>query len=222
MVNSQPVWIWVGRVTLLVLQVYFRDHSGSLDNPNMDTQSNIMSYHSDFLIGSIGYTSLSRRWVSYGRRRRCLVWLETEMSRMAGDDSWLWYRLMAFSHTCSFIYIGLVALLDRTQLSFSSITISTGYEPGARYNLYNEYSIHIPRSRASKTLNHRWPSLFVTVATAAHQHTKTQHHHHCHHLLHTSTMSTFMMYTETFKNDYRVIAIPTSFSSIPFPAMSIS
>jgi len=30
-----------------------------------------------------------------------------------------------------------------------------------------------------------------------------------------------MMLTETFKNDYRVIAKPTSFSSIPFPAMSI-
>jgi hypothetical protein len=33
----------------LVLQVYFRDHTGSLDNPNMDTQSELMKYHSDFL-----------------------------------------------------------------------------------------------------------------------------------------------------------------------------
>jgi len=33
----------------------------------------------------IAYTGLSRRWVSYGRRRRCLVWPETEMSCMAGD-----------------------------------------------------------------------------------------------------------------------------------------
>jgi hypothetical protein len=32
---------------------------------------------------------------------------------------------MAFSRTCTFIYIGLVALLDRIQSSFSSITIST-------------------------------------------------------------------------------------------------
>jgi len=40
-------------VTPLVLQVYFRNHSGSLDNPNIDTQSEIMYYHSDFLIGSI-------------------------------------------------------------------------------------------------------------------------------------------------------------------------
>jgi len=39
-------------VTPLVLQVYFRDHKGSLDNPNMDTQSEPMKYHSDFLIGS--------------------------------------------------------------------------------------------------------------------------------------------------------------------------
>jgi len=29
----------------LVLQVYFRDHKGSLDNPNMDTQSELMKYH---------------------------------------------------------------------------------------------------------------------------------------------------------------------------------
>jgi hypothetical protein len=36
----------------LVLQVYIRDHTGSLDTPNMDTNSDIMNYHSDFLIGS--------------------------------------------------------------------------------------------------------------------------------------------------------------------------
>jgi hypothetical protein len=45
------------------------------------------------------------------------------------------YGLMAFSRTCTFIYIGLVALLDSTQSSFSSITISTSYEPGYRYYL---------------------------------------------------------------------------------------
>jgi len=38
-------------VTPLVLQVYFRDHKGLLDNPNMDAQSELMNYHSDFLIG---------------------------------------------------------------------------------------------------------------------------------------------------------------------------
>jgi hypothetical protein len=32
---------------------------------------------------------------------------------------------MAFSRTCTLIYIGLVALLDSGQSSFSSITIST-------------------------------------------------------------------------------------------------
>jgi len=61
--------------------------------------------------------------VLYGRRRRCLVWPETEMSRMAGDDCWLWYGLMAFSRTCTLIYIGLVALIDRihNQASLSSL-----------------------------------------------------------------------------------------------------
>jgi len=39
-------------VTPLVLQVYFQDLTGSLDNPNMDAQSESMHFHSDFLIGS--------------------------------------------------------------------------------------------------------------------------------------------------------------------------
>jgi hypothetical protein len=43
--------------------------------------------------------------VLYGRRWRCLVWPETVMSLMAGDVCWLWYELMAFSHTGKFIYI---------------------------------------------------------------------------------------------------------------------
>jgi len=50
----------------------------------------------------------------------------------------------AFTLVLSYIY-GLVALLDNIQSSFSSITISTGYEPGAHYNLYHEYSIYILR-----------------------------------------------------------------------------
>jgi len=41
-----------GSVTPLVLQEDFRDHTGSLDNPNMDIQSELMKYHSEFLIGS--------------------------------------------------------------------------------------------------------------------------------------------------------------------------
>ena len=53
-------------VTPVVLQVYFQDHSESLDNPNMDPQYGIMTYHSDFLIGltfricsPIGYISIT-------------------------------------------------------------------------------------------------------------------------------------------------------------------
>ena len=41
-----------GSVMPLVLQIYFRDHSRSLDDPNLNTQFTIMSYHSDILIGS--------------------------------------------------------------------------------------------------------------------------------------------------------------------------
>ena len=72
--------------------------------------------------------------VLYSRRRRCLVWLETKMSCMAGDEDvsygrrWLLTLVRAdriqpywYVH----IYTGLVALLDRIQLSFSSITIWT-------------------------------------------------------------------------------------------------
>jgi hypothetical protein len=46
---SSLMWLIV---MILVLQVYFRDHKESLDYPNMDTQSELMKYHSDFLIGS--------------------------------------------------------------------------------------------------------------------------------------------------------------------------
>ena len=56
-------------VTPLVLQVYFRDHTGSLDNPNMNTESERMNYDSDFLIGStfricspIGNISVTLPW----------------------------------------------------------------------------------------------------------------------------------------------------------------
>jgi len=41
-----------GSVTPVVLQVYFRDHAGSLDNPNMHTQFEIIHYHSDFVFES--------------------------------------------------------------------------------------------------------------------------------------------------------------------------
>jgi len=39
-------------ITPLVLQVYFQDHTGSLDNPTMNTWSEITNYHSDFPIQS--------------------------------------------------------------------------------------------------------------------------------------------------------------------------
>ena len=68
---------------------------------------------------------------------------------------------MAFSRTCTLIYIGLVALLDSEQSSFSSITISTGYEPGYRYYLNISQSLSRSSKRASRTLN------LVTVATPA-------------------------------------------------------
>jgi len=70
--------------------------------------------------------------------------------------------------TLVLIYILPCGTLRYIQSSFSIITLSTGYEPGARYNLYSQYFIYISCSRASKTLNHPLPSLFVTVATAAH------------------------------------------------------
>jgi len=119
-------------------------------------------------------------------------------------------------HVCMTIYISSLSILDSTQSSFCSTTISTGYEPGACCNLYFEYYIYISRSRASKPQNHPLRPLFVTVAMAAHKHTTIQHHHHCHHHLHTSTTSTFTMLGKIFKNDERVIAKPTSCSSIPF------
>ena len=72
-------------------------------------------------------------------------------SRMTGDccrpEGSIYRCVRMHSHLYLYIY-GLVALLDNIQLSFSSITISTGYEPGAHYNLYYEYSIYILRLRA--------------------------------------------------------------------------
>jgi len=95
-------------ITPLVSHLYFWDHTKSLEDPCIDT---------------IAYTGLSLRRrclvqpeeemsptvgdgdVLYGWRGWCLVWPETVMSHMAGDDCWLWYELMAFSCTGTFIYI---------------------------------------------------------------------------------------------------------------------
>jgi len=69
-------------------------------------------------------------------------------SRMTGDccrpEGSIHRCVGTHSHLYSYIY-GLVALLDNIQSSFSSITISTGYEPSARYNLDYECSIYIAR-----------------------------------------------------------------------------
>ena len=123
-----------------------------------------------FPMQTIAYTGPIQRWgchvqqqaemsctvgggyVSYSRRRRCFVWLEIKMSSMAGHDDvpygqrWqltlVWadgIRLYWYFH----IYNGLVALLDRIQSSFTSITISTGYTPGACFNLYSTNTLFI-------------------------------------------------------------------------------
>jgi len=72
--------------------------------------------------------------VLYARRRRCLVWPDTVMSHMAGDGDVSYGRRSLLTlvpaddiqpYLYFHIYTGLVALLDRSQLSFSSITIST-------------------------------------------------------------------------------------------------
>jgi hypothetical protein len=73
------------------------------------------------------------RDVLYGQRRWCLVSQESVMSRMAGDGDvsygqrWLLALVRADGiqpYWYVHIYTGLVALLDRLQLSFSIITIS--------------------------------------------------------------------------------------------------
>jgi len=87
---------------------------------DIDMETNV---DMDMGVNSIPYTGLSRRRrclvqpeaemsrmaadrvVSYGQSRRCLGWAETEMSCMPGDDCRLWYDLMAFCRTGTFIYI---------------------------------------------------------------------------------------------------------------------
>jgi hypothetical protein len=50
--SSRTLILHIAPVTPLVLQEDFRDHTGLLNNPNMDIQSELMKYHSEFLIGS--------------------------------------------------------------------------------------------------------------------------------------------------------------------------
>jgi hypothetical protein len=57
-----------------------------------------------------------------------------------------------------------VPVLENT--SFSSITISTGYELGAHCNLYSKNTLFISYDlRASKTLTYSQPSLFISRNT---------------------------------------------------------
>jgi len=73
----------------------------------------------------------------------CMARDESHMARdeprMTGDycgpEESIHRCVRTHSHLYSYIY-GLVALLDNIQSSFSSITISTVYEPGPHYNLY--------------------------------------------------------------------------------------
>lgn len=56
-----------GSVTPLVVQVYFRDHTGSFNNPNMDIRSGITKHHSDFRIGSSFWISSAISHISVTR-----------------------------------------------------------------------------------------------------------------------------------------------------------
>ena len=74
------------------------------------------------------------RDVLYGRRPRCLVWPDMEISCIAGDGdvSYGRRRLLTLVRADGIqpywyvhIFTGLMALLDRIQSSFSSSTSST-------------------------------------------------------------------------------------------------
>jgi len=124
------------------------------------------------------HIQVSAGGASYCWRRRCLAWPEMEMSCMAGDGDVSYGRRWRLTlvradgiqpYLYFHIYIGLVALLDRTQLSFSSITIWTGYEPGARYYFYLTII-----KKASKTLTHSQPSLLISHNTITIYHPQLQ------------------------------------------------
>jgi len=115
--------------------------------------------------------------ILYSRRRRCLVWPETEMTCTAwdGDVSYgrRWLLTLVWvdgiqPYWYIHIYTDLVALLDRLQSSFSSITSWTGYEPSACYNLYSRI---LYLYLTIKSLKNPYPLTTILV----HQ---LQHHHH--------------------------------------------
>jgi len=57
--NGVTASIPKGIVIPLVLQVYFSDHTGSLNNPNLQIQSGITNCHSYFRVGSCCIYGLS-------------------------------------------------------------------------------------------------------------------------------------------------------------------
>jgi hypothetical protein len=108
-------------------------------------------------------------------RDRSLSSVARDESHKSGDESRMardYYRpdksirRCVCTHSLLYFYIyGPVALFDNIQSRFSSITISTGYEPGAHNNLYYKHSIYIFRLRASKPLTHSQPSLLISLNT---------------------------------------------------------
>jgi len=136
---------WASFVSLLFvcLAPWSLARGGSVAHTDLSWRWVSYGRSGDILYGLGGSVTCGRRWrcllwpetemarmaedgdVVYGRRQWCLVWPVMVISCIAADDCRLWYVLMPFSRTCTFIYIGLMALLDRIQLSLSRITIST-------------------------------------------------------------------------------------------------
>jgi len=137
-----------------------------------------------------------------GRRRRCLVWPEMEISCMAqnGDISYSRRLLLTLVRAKGIqpywyvhVYTYLVALLNRLQLSFLNITISTGYEPSARYNLYSKILYLCLTIKSLKNHN-------PLTSISAHQ---PQHHHHQSlYLVTFLTSTTLNMSIESFKSSH--------------------
>jgi len=100
------------------------------------------------------------QYVMYGQKQWYLVSLDLTVDSGTGWCHWA-------IHVLVYICIGLVALLDRIQLSFSILTILTGYEPGANYNQCYKYRIYIIPFRASITLTNFEPYQLISCKTIA-------------------------------------------------------
>jgi hypothetical protein len=125
------------------------------------------------------------RDVAYSQRQGYLVCPIMVKSCIAGDQYVMYsqkqWRLISLDltvdsgtgwchsaiHVSLCICIGLVALLDTIQLSFSIFTISTGCGPGAHHDECYKYRIYIIRFRASITLTYLEPYLFISYKTIA-------------------------------------------------------